>query len=308
MMKKIITIGEYLIDMMPYEQGFQPKPGGAPMNVAVAIHRLNGDVTPIAQVGDDIFGHMLKNTLVQEGMNVHYISLDETHQTSLAFVNLDAFGERQFMFYRDLSADQYLSLNQQTLKQIQYDIIHFGSVGLAEYPLKMSTDLLIEDAILHDKIISFDVNIRLMLVKDEQHHQATIHTYIKKSKLIKCSFEEIVYLHGEEQPLNDMVSTLFQLNDQMVIVTNGAKGVHVFYKEDVFYQQAFQVEVIDTTGAGDAFMGAFLWSLSKEDQPFINTNWIPKALEVASYAGALTITKKGAMEALPKYQDILRFF
>lgn len=307
-MKKIVTIGEYLIDMMPTLDGYQPKPGGAPMNVAVAIHRLNGRVLPIAQVGNDLFGQMLKETLVQEGMDISSISMDHHHQTSLAFVSLDAHGERQFMFYRDPSADQFLTLNKKTIENIAYDIIHFGSVGLADFPLKLSTDLLIEDAIKNNKIISFDVNIRLMLVHDEAQHKKTIKTYIKKSTLVKCSYEEIVYLFGEVKSLNEMVSSLFQLENQMVIVTNGEKGVHVFYRDDVFYQKAFQVEVVDTTGAGDAFMGAFLWSLSKEDYPFQETNWIPKALEVASYVGALTVTKKGAMDALPKFQDILRFF
>lgn len=307
-MKKIVTIGEYLIDMMPIENGFQPKPGGAPMNVAVAIHRLNGDVLPIAQVGNDLFGTMLKETLVQEGIDISYISTDHDHQTSLAFVSLDARGERQFMFYRDPSADQFLSLKHQDIDNIPYEIIHFGSVGLAEFPLKESTDLLIEDAIKKNKIISFDVNVRLMLVKDEQQHKSTIKKYIQKSNLIKCSYEEVVYLLGEEKHLADMVSSLFQLETQMVIVTNGEKGVHVFYKNHQFYQEAFQVKVIDTTGAGDAFMGSFLWSLSKEEFPFLKIDWVPKALEIASYVGALTVTKKGAMEALPKYDDILRFF
>lgn len=306
-MKKIVTIGEYLIDMMPTLDGYQPKPGGAPMNVAVAIHRLNGHVLPIAQVGNDLFGHMLKDILVQEGIDISYISTDNDHHTSLAFVSLDAHGERQFMFYRDPSADQFLSLDDKTIDNIPYDIVHFGSVGLAEFPLKVSTDLLIEDAIKNNKIISFDVNVRLMLVKDEQQHKTTIKKYLQKSNLIKCSYEEVVYLLGEEKHLEDMVSTLFQLENQMVIVTDGEKGVHVFYRDDVFYQQAFQVEVVDTTGAGDAFMGAFLWSLSKEDHPFLKIDWVPKALEIASYVGALTVTKKGAMDALPKYQDILRF-
>lgn len=307
-MKKIVTIGEYLIDMMPIDNGFQPKPGGAPMNVAVAIHRLNGDVLPIAQVGNDFFGNMLKETLVQEGIDISYISTDNDHQTSLAFVSLDAHGERQFMFYRDPSADQFLSLKHQDIDNISYDIIHFGSVGLAEFPLKASTDLLIEDAIKKNKIISFDVNVRLMLVKDQQKHKLTIKNYIQKSNLIKCSYEEVVYLLGEEKQLLEMVSTLFQLETQMVIVTNGETGVHVFYKNHQFYQEAFKVEVIDTTGAGDAFMGSFLWSLSKEESPFLKIDWVPKALEIASYVGALTVTKKGAMEALPRYHDILRFF
>jgi fructokinase len=308
MMKKIVTIGEYLIDMMPIDHGFQPKPGGAPMNVAVAIHRLNGHVTPIAQVGHDLFGRMLKDTLVQEGMDVSYISIDDHHKTSLAFVSLDEHGERQFMFYRDPSADQFLSLDLKMIEKIPYDIIHFGSVGLAKFPLKESTDLLIEDAIKNNKIISFDVNVRLMLVKDEQQHKTTIKKYIQKSNLIKCSYEEVVYLLGEEKHLDSMVSTLFQLENQMVIVTDGEKGVHLYYQDHKFYQEAFQVEVIDTTGAGDAFMGAFLWSLSKEQFPFLKIDWVPKALEIASYVGALTVTKKGAMEALPNYHDILRLF
>ena len=307
-MKKIITIGEYLIDMMPIEHGFQPKPGGAPMNVSVAIHRLKGHVLPFAQVGADMFGQVLKETLIKEGMDVSFISIDHEHTTSLAFVSLDEHGERQFMFYRDPSADQYLTLSPSVIQDLDFDIVHFGSVGLADYPLKRSTDLLIEKAIKDQKIISFDVNIRLMLVKDEDYHVKLIKDYIVKSHLIKCSFEEVVYLNGSEQSLDDMIKHLFDLTKQMVIVTNGEKGVQIFYKDHVFFQPAYQVEVVDTTGAGDAFMGAFLWSLSKEENPYESTHWIPKALDVSSYVGALTVTKKGAMEALPNYDDILRFF
>lgn len=307
-MKTIITIGEYLVDMMPIDNGFQPKPGGAPMNVAVAIHRLHGNVIPMAQVGNDMFGHMLKEVCLKEGMNHHFITTDTKHLTSLAFVSLDLHGERQFSFYRDPSADQYFTLHEKDIETLAYDIVHFGSVGLANYPLKTSTDVCIDHAKAHHKIVSFDVNLRLMLVKDEKAHIKTVQAYIKKSDLVKCSYEEITYLYGKEAHLNMMIEALFDLNKQMVIVTMGAKGAHVFYQDQTFYQAAYEVEVVDTTGAGDAFMGAFLWSLSKEAMPFMNTQWIPKALDIASYAGALTVTKKGAMDALPSYQDVLRFF
>jgi fructokinase len=307
-MKTIITIGEYLVDMMPIENGFQPKPGGAPMNVAVAIHRLNGHVIPMAQVGNDMFGNMLKEVCLNEGMNHQFITTDHQHSTSLAFVSLDSHGERQFTFYRDPSADQYFTLHKKEIETLAYDIVHFGSVGLADFPLKTSTDVCIDHARAHHKIVSFDVNLRLMLVKDETAHKKTIETYIKKSDLVKCSYEEVIYLYGKETHLNTMVESLFDLNKQMIIVTMGAKGSQVFYQDQIFHQSAYQVEVVDTTGAGDAFMGAFLWSLSKEAMPFSNTQWIQKALDIASYVGALTVTKKGSMDALPRYHDLLRFF
>ena len=307
-MKKIATIGEYLVDMIPINNAYQPTPGGAPMNVAIAIQRLNGNVIPLAQVGKDFFGKMLKDALVDEGLDTSYIKTDADHKTSLAFVSIDAHGERDFMFYRNPSADQFFTLGQDEIQTLDFDILHFGSVGLLGYPLRETTDALIQDAKDHHKIISFDVNVRLMLVDDEPKYKEDIVSYIKKSHLIKCSLEELIYLNNHESSVQKMVEQLFDLNHQMVLITNGSEGVQLYYKHHIFDQAAFSVEVVDTTGAGDAFMGSFLWSLSRQENPFDAIDWIPRALEISSFVSSQVITKKGATEGLPKYKEILRFF
>ena len=307
-MKKIATIGEYLVDMIPINKTYQPTPGGAPMNVAIAIQRLNGNVIPLAQVGKDFFGKMLKDALIDEGLDTSYIKTDANHKTSLAFVSIDAHGERDFMFYRNPSADQYLTLTQEEIENLDYDIVHFGSVGLMDYPLRETTDALIQYAHERQKIVSFDVNVRLMLVENEQKYKEDMLLYIKKSHLVKCSHEELIYLNGKENSIEEMVSQLFDLEHQMVIVTKGSKGVQLHYKEIVFHQEAYTVDVVDTTGAGDAFMGSFLWSLSKQEHPFDHTAWIQKALKISSFISSQVITKKGATEGIPYYKEILRFF
>jgi fructokinase len=307
-MKKIATIGEYLVDMIPINNAYQPTPGGAPMNVAIAIQRLNGNVIPLAQVGKDFFGKMLKDALIDEELDTSYIKTDEKHKTSLAFVSIDAHGERDFMFYRNPSADQFFTLDHNDIQTLDFDILHFGSVGLLGYPLRETTDALIQYANDHHKIISFDVNVRLMLVDDEQKYKEDIVSYMKKSHLVKCSLEELIYLNHHEASIQKMVEQLFDLNHQMVMITKGSEGVQLFYKNHIFNQKAFSVDVVDTTGAGDAFMGSFLWSLSKQENPFDSIEWIPKALEISSYVSSQVITKKGATEGLPYYKDILRFF
>ena len=307
-MKKIATIGEYLVDMIPINKTYQPTPGGAPMNVAIAIQRLNGNVIPLAQVGKDFFGKMLKDALIDEGLDTSYIKTDANHKTSLAFVSIDAHGERDFMFYRNPSADQFFTLDHNEIQTLDFDILHFGSVGLLGYPLRETTDALIHYANAHDKIISFDVNVRLMLVDDEQKYKEDIVSYMKKSHLIKCSLEELIYLNNHEASVQKMVEQLFDLNHQMVLITNGSEGVQLYYRNHIFDQSAFSVDVVDTTGAGDAFMGSFLWSLSRQENPFNSIEWIPKALEISSFVSSHVITKKGATEGLPKYKEILRFF
>ena len=307
-MKKIATIGEYLVDMIPINNAYQPTPGGAPMNVAIAIQRLNGNVIPLAQVGKDFFGKMLKDALIDEGLDTSYINTDADHKTSIAFVSIDAHGERDFMFYRNPSADQFFTLDQNEIQTLDFDILHFGSVGLLGYPLRETTDALIHYAKAHHKIISFDVNVRLMLVDDEQKYKEDIVSYIKKSHLIKCSLEELIYLNNHEASVQKMVEQLFDLKHQMVMITKGQEGVQLYYKHHIFNQAAFTVEVVDTTGAGDAFMGSFLWSLSKQENPFDSIDWIPKALEISSFVSSQVITKKGATEGIPKYKEILRFF
>jgi fructokinase len=313
-MKTILSIGEYLIDMLPDLSGkalkdvnsFIKMPGGAPINVAVAIKRLGGSVQVMTQVGNDPFGLFLLDVLKKEQLDTTYVYQTDAYKTSLAFVSLDEYGERDFVFYRNPSADQMLTLDKNMIPSIKYDILHFGSVGLAEYPLKVSTDLLIDHALRNDKMISFDVNVRHMLFKDADMYKKLILNYIKKAHVIKCSEEELIFLTG----LSDYdlaIQTLWCKHHKLMLVSKGSEGVSAYTKDDIYHQKAYKVEVIDTTGAGDALMGGFLYALSLESEPFNHLNdWLPKALDMASYCGALAITKKGAMASLPYLSEVIK--
>jgi len=313
-MKKIISIGEYLIDMLPDVSGkalkdvhgFIKMPGGAPVNVAVAIKRLGGNVDVMTQVGSDPFGLFLLEVLKKEQLDTTYVFKTDAYKTSLAFVSLDEKGERDFVFFRDPSADQMLTLKPEIIQSINYDILHFGSVGLADYPLKTSTDICINHALSLNKIISFDVNVRHMLFKDSEQYKALILQYIKKANVIKFSEEELIWLTGETD-FDLGIKTLWNSHHQIMLVSKGSEGVSAYTKDNIYHQKAYKVEVIDTTGAGDALMGGFLYALSLENEPFKNTNeWLPKALEMASYCGSLAITKKGAMASLPYLSEVIK--
>ena len=311
-MKKIITIGEYLIDMLPETSGvalqdvekFQKKPGGAPINVAVGIHRLGGDVLVVTQVGEDAFGKFLIDVIKKEGMDTKYIYQTSKVNTCLAFVSLDAQGDRDFMFYRNPSADQLLDLDDMTLETIDYDIIHFGSVGLAEYPLKDSTDKFIEHANKHQKIISFDVNIRDMLFQDTLSYRTLIRKYINKAHIIKLSIEELFSLSNEKESIKAAVKDIMNPNHKIIIISDGANGVYAFTHNTIFYEASLSTEVIDTTGAGDALMAGFLFKASLANNVFESEDWIQEALKIGVLCATKTIQKKGAMEALPRKSEI----
>jgi fructokinase len=313
-MKKILSIGEYLMDMLPDIRGkalndvqsFIKMPGGAPMNVAVAIKRLGGNVSVMTQVGSDPFGLFLREILKKENIDTTYVYETKEYKTSLAFVSLDEHGERDFVFYRDPSADQMLTINKDIISSIGYDMLHFGSVGLADYPLKVSTDLLIDHALDNNKIISFDVNVRHMLFKDRDIYKRLILDYIQKAHVIKVSEEELIFLTGILN-FDLAIQSLWSKHHKLMLVSKGSEGVSAYTKEDVYHQKAYKVEVVDTTGAGDALMGGFLYALSLENDPFNHFNdWLPKALEMASYCGALAITKKGAMASLPYLSEVIK--
>lgn len=312
-MKKIVCVGELLIDMLPSESNtklehvtsFIKKPGGAPANVAVAIKRLGGHSQVVSQVGDDAFGHFLIDTIKNEGIDTSTIYKTKDHFTSLAFVSIDENGERDFVFYRDPAADQMLNLSREVIETIDYDVLHFGSVGLADYPMKQTTDRWIEHAKEHHKTISFDVNLRLSLFKDINHYFETVKAYIKHANILKFSKEELQLLYGNQEV--ETIIKLIQLkHHHVILVSDGANGVSAYTQQHLFFQDAFKVKAVDTTGAGDALMGAFLNEYAKQEDNASDPSWIKEALLVASRVASLTVQKKGAMEALPYLENLIK--
>lgn len=267
-MKKIVAIGELLIDFTPTEQGngtFQKNAGGAPANVAAAAAISGGHSLLISQVGMDHFGTFLIQTLKEAGVETKYIEQTEDGQTSLAFVTINKDGQRDFSFYRSNAADLLYNANQLPLETLEEnDIIHFCSVNLVDSPMKKAHKVLIEEALKKNCIISFDPNVRLPLWDDATRCRETILEFLPYAHIVKISDEELPFI-TEVDDVEEAIQTLFVGNVKVILYTCGANGAHFYTKSQHAVVEGIAVQAIDTTGAGDAFIGAFLSKMLQDD-------------------------------------------
>ena len=173
----LFAIGEALIDFIPSETGcsfaevksFSPKIGGAPANVLGAFAKLGGKTQLITQLGDDPFGHKIADELEKYNIGIKNVKFTNKANTALAFVSLEANGNREFSFYRNPSADMLYS--EDNLSGKVFDdcfALHFCSVSLGNFPMKQAHNRAIDIAAESGAIISFDPNVRLPLWNDAQ--------------------------------------------------------------------------------------------------------------------------------------------
>lgn len=316
-MRKVYTIGEALIDFIPHEIGvpidevvsFKKMPGGAPANVAAAVAKLGGESSFIGQVGEDHFGYYLRGTLAAIGVDVSHMQHTNQANTALAFVALKDDGEREFVFYRKPSADMLLS--PEDVKGISFkpmDILHFCSVDLVEADVKYAHQEVIRKIKKAGGIVSFDPNVRKSLWDDLAAYQQTIQQFLPYSDLLKVSDDELAFITGLESE-EAAIQYLLEQPISLLIVTRGKQGA-TFYKKDLeVFVEGYEVNAIDTTGAGDSFVGAFLSRLSKLDK-HISQLTKEQLMEIGKFAhatAAIVATKEGAIQALPSLSEVQSF-
>lgn len=305
---KVCAFGELLIDVTPYghsDKGYpvsEFNPGGAPANVAVALKNLGVNASFIGQVGDDFYGRFLKSVLDEKGVDTQGLILNPMYPTSLAIVSLGEGGERSFSFYRKNGADVSVSFNPLFQEKIdEADGFHCGSVSLSDEPARSATLDMLKFAHHQGKLVSFDVNLRALLWDDLYEAKRMILKSLPYVDILKVSEEELAFLEAdlnEEEALAHLVNT-YPIS--MILVTYGEKGSAVYYRKALHKVKAFKVDAIDTTGAGDAFFGAFLAQLytSQKALESFTTDELKAYLRKANACGALATTKKGAIGSLP---------
>lgn len=274
-MGELFAIGEALIDMIPEETGkeikntsaFRPQCGGAPANVCGAFSKLGGKSNLLTCLGDDPFGDKLMDNFLENQIGSSYIKRTDEANTALAFVTLMEDGNRDFSFYRKPSADMLLRPEDLEEKWFSNcDILHFCSVALVRDPMKSAHDKAIDYARANQAWISFDPNLRFPLWSDLEALRSTVLDYIPKADILKVSDEEIDFIaNGVEGTTEDRIRSLFIGNVKMIIFTKGADGAEVYLKNGLHaYAPSEKVKAIDTTGAGDAFIGSFLYQLHRD--------------------------------------------
>jgi fructokinase len=314
-MKKIHTIGEALIDFMPVQTetalkdvtAFEKAPGGAPANVAVAVARLGGSAAFIGQVGADAFGDYLHEVFEKENVDTtHLFSTSRAH-TALAFVTL-SHGERQFVFYRNPSADMLMREEQIHAIDFESDILHFGSVALQTDSMRDAHRRLIAKIHKAKGIVSFDPNLRVSLWKSTDELERRVLEFLPKANIVKVSDDELWFFSGKESE-EQAIRFLFQGKVEVVIVTRGKAGASVYHLGERIDASGFVVDTVDTTGAGDGFVAGFLYQVARFDHPLSETTpeeW-HRVLRFANAVGAIATTARGAMPSYPSFSTTEAF-
>jgi len=305
---KILCIGEALIDLICTDKGkslkdglnFLKKPGGAPTNVAAAIAALGGDVALAAKVGKDPFGQHLIDVMQSFGVDTKWMLQDENYFTTLAFVSLMENGERDFYFNR--GADGQLSMDE--IKEIDkehFSIIHFGSAtGFLPGPLQSAYLGLLNKVARSKTFISFDPNYRHLLF---QHNLSSFieqsWVFLNQCHFFKLSDEEAMLL-TKTTTLEDAAFQLQERTKGVFAITLGKDGTYLRHGSHTMIIPSIPIAPVDTTGAGDAFVGAVLFQLSRLDEDSMHglsvDEW-QKIVVNSNKAGARTCEYLGAMEA-----------
>ncbi|KAF5457514.1 hypothetical protein F2P56_021613 [Juglans regia] len=311
----VVCFGEMLIDFVPTISGvsladapaFKKAPGGAPANVAVGIARLGGSSAFIGKVGEDEFGYMLADILKENNVNNDGMRFDPGARTALAFVTLRRDGEREFMFYRNPSADMLLQVVELDFDLIRKaKIFHYGSISLITEPCKSAHIAAAKAAKDAGVVLSYDPNLRLPLWPSAESAREGILSIWDTADIIKISEEEISFLTKGEDPYNDaVVRKLFHPNLKLLLVTDGPDGCRYYTKEFSGRVGGLEVDAVDTTGAGDAFVAGILSQLAVDLSLLQKEDLLRDALKFANTCGALTVMERGAIPALPTREAVL---
>ena len=307
----IITLGELLIDLTQRgsdENGngeFTAYPGGAPANVAVAASRLGASTGFIGKVGNDAFGRSLADTLKKDNVDIKGLYYDDEQPTTMAIVSVDASGERDFSFYRKPGADTQLTVDEavEALADLP-KILHVGSLSMTTSPGKEACVEAVKYAKDNGSVISYDPNYRAALWDSEEHAIEMMKVLLPYADILKVSDEEMVMLTGTDD-FEDGSRALAEYGCGLVMVTLGADGVFVRMGSHTATVPGFSVEVADTNGAGDTFLGAMLMQIAKG---VTGTEDVWKQLldmvRYANKAASLTCSRHGAIPAMPTLSEM----
>jgi fructokinase len=310
-MYDIIAIGEVLVDFSAQksEKGhisFTGTAGGAPCNVLAQAAKLGAKTAFIGVVGDDLFGKFLKGELMNCGISIEGLIFTSECNTTLTFVINDENGERSFEFFRKPGADTLLRFNDVKYEIIEKSrIFHYGSVAMSKEPCRSTLFEVLERVKTSNKIISYDPNLRFSIWDDiEDLHRYAIKG-MEYADILKFSEDELEFLTDETEMDKGVDKIQKKYGPKLVIITRGRKGCRYYFDGRCGENPGYKVTAVDTTGAGDSFLGALLYRLLECDSlNNLRFDSLKEYVDFANAAGALSTTRKGTMSAMPLLTEI----
>jgi len=315
-MNTVYCFGEALIDFHGTPSGAAPvftaHPGGAPANVAVAVARLGANAAFVGMFGRDMFGDLLLRELDAAGVDTMHARRTDAANTALAFVSHAANGERDFSFYRPPSAD-LLFRDSDFDASIFADgtIFHAGSCSMSE-PASAAVTL---QGMTHARnagaLVSYDMNLRQPLWPRGEDPAPTIWRALELADFVKLSAEELAFLAASTGHEDAVFARLWNAHAKLVVVTDGERAARWFMSHARGERRTFPVRAVDTTGAGDAFVGGCLYQFARVGldaarfEAFVaDTDRLDATLRFASACGALAVTRAGSFAAMPALAEV----
>lgn len=312
-----LCFGELLVDMvspapdatLEEAPSFLKAPGGAPANVAVALQRLGVPSRFLGGVGDDPFGHWLREVIAREGVDTSYMALSSTARTTIAFVATRSDGKKDICFYRNPGADAEFSpadLKAEAFNDAR--LLHCGSVSLSLEPCRAAQFAAVEQAREAGAWISFDPNWRPSLWNDFQHAHELIWRMIRLSDIVKVADEEWEFVTGTTD-FRQGASLIRAQGPRLVVMTRGRDGAAFDFEGGSAEVGGFVVNAIDTLGAGDAFVGGLLTRLLSQPtlEASLEMEWMRDTLRFANACGAIATLSPGAIPGLPSREQVHTF-
>ena len=309
----VVALGELLIDFTCVStdtDGYPTMaahPGGAPANFLAALTKFGAATAFLGKVGNDALGKLLTNTLQQVGINTDGLIVSDDVFTTMAFVTLDAHGDREFSFARKPGADTCITFEELNLSLIdRAKVFHFGTLSLTDEPSRSATYQAVEYARSKGKVITYDPNLRKPLWKDFEEAKRQMLWGLSKADVVKISDEEVEFLFG----LGVREGAQYILDHypvKLLFVTCGPEGC--FFKNaaaEGMVAALSGIKVVDTTGAGDIFGGSALWKLLQlqQDPGTLDAAQLTEVVRFACTSAGLSTTKPGGISSVPDYDAV----
>lgn len=306
-MAKIWIMGEMLVEIMRPEPGTDlsvegdfrgPFPSGAPAIFIDTVARLGHSAGIIGGVGNDGFGDTLLNRLLRDRVDCRFVNRSERLSTGVAFVTYLENGDRTFIFHMGNSAAvEAVCPDVRELGAVDY--LHVMGCSLMSNPVFAQEILKLMDGVCKaGGKISFDPNIRVELLKDESVFEV-VKSVLTHASVFLPGETELLMISGKET-LQDAVEACFENPIlEVLALKRGSRGCTVYTRNQVYSMEAYHVEAVDATGAGDCFDAAFLCGLLKQRS-------VEDAMKMAAAAGALNTAAFGPMEGNISPESIRR--
>jgi fructokinase len=293
----IISLGEAFVDLISKDKTnttYQQFLGGATVNVIVGTSRYGIPSFYICKLGTDENSIFVENELIKEKINIDYCVRSSEKKVCSVYVHLDDNGDRYFHTYVNETPDEWLTEDELERDLfLKGKIFYFSSGTLFHNIARRTTEQALTYARESQTLVAFDANIRLKRWNSEEECREMISSFLNRADIVKMTEDELLFL-TETKTIDEGLDKTSEMNIPFLFITMGKEGACVVHSGKRMTVPGIRVNVVDTTGAGDAFLAAILYCFHKKGIPLDDVQ-LMEYVQFANKAGALTTTKIGSL-------------